>query len=206
MLHKIRTILWRILGVDYKQALRIHNYVFLKNDPYTTKGIGTYDNEALVFRWTKAPLSIGKYCSIANNVRFIIDEAFHNNSKITAYPLVNNLIKDDTSKANFSFKQKEGISIGNDVWIGMNALIMPGVTVGNGVTIAANSVVTKDIPDYCVAAGIPAKIIKHKHSDHQINALNTIAWWDWEQSKIKTEINAFYELDTDAFISKYSKS
>lgn len=118
---KIRNILWRILGIDYNHALRVHNYVFLKKDPYTKKGIGTYDNEALVFRWTKAPLSIGKFCSIANNVRFIMDEAFHNNSQITSYPLINNLFKDEVSaKPDLKFNQKEGITIGNDVWIGVD--------------------------------------------------------------------------------------
>lgn len=203
---KIRNILWRILGIDYNHALRVHNYVFLKKDPYTKKGIGTYDNEALVFRWTKAPLSIGKFCSIANNVRFIMDEAFHNNSKITSYPLVNNLFKDeDSAKPDLKFNQKEGIIIGNDVWIGMNTIIMPGIIVGNGVTIAANSVVTKNFPDYCVIGGVPAKIIKYKHDKNQIEALNTIAWWHWDQSKIKNEMGAFYELDINTFISKYSK-
>ncbi len=204
MISKIRHVLWRILGIDYGQALKIHDYVFLKKDKYTVKGIGTYDNGALVFRWTKSLLKIGKYCSIANNVRFLMDEAYHNNSSITSYPLAHNLLTEkETLNLNQTFKQKEGICIGNDVWIGMNSIIMPNVKIGNGVTIAANSVVTKSFPDYCVIGGIPAKVLHLKYNDQQIKNLNEISWWNWDQSKLKDNIKQFYDLDIDAFIEKH---
>ena len=79
---------------------------------------------------------------------------------------------------------------------------MPGVTIGNGVTIAANSVVTKNIPDYVVAAGVPAKIIKKKFDDIQIEELNKISWWDWDIETIKDRMEAFYG-DQNDFINKY---
>lgn len=210
MMFKIRKLLWRVLGIDYNQALRIHDYVFLKNDKYVNIGHKTYDNGALVWRWTDAKLSIGKYCSIANNVRFIVDEGFHKGSPITSFPLVQNLYMNEStltngrSKDDFinTIQQREGISIGHDVWIGMGAYIMPGVTIGNGVTIAANAVVTKNIPDYTIVGGSPAKVIKNKYSDEVTQKLNQIAWWDWNEDLVKERIEDFYD-SMDLFIEKY---
>ncbi|WP_406683883.1 CatB-related O-acetyltransferase [Seonamhaeicola sp. MEBiC1930] len=207
---KFRNFLWRILGVSYKQTLKVHDYVFLKNDEYTTIGTGTYHNGALVWRWTDSKLTIGKYCSIANNVRFIVDEGFHTASPITNFPLVNSFFKNELLSSTKGIansiitkvKQKEGITIGNDVWIGMGTYIMPGVNIGNGVTIGANSVVTKDVPDYSVVVGAPAKVIKLKHSVTQIKQLNQIAWWNWQKPVIKDRIHDFYK-STQEFIEKY---
>ncbi|MDO6759420.1 CatB-related O-acetyltransferase [Tamlana sp. 2_MG-2023] len=209
MKHKIRIILWRLLGIDYNQALNIHDFIFLKNDKHSKIGNKTYDNGALVWRWTNSELIIGNYCSIANNVRFIIDEGYHTASTITNFPLINNLFKNELlDKKNKlhsvlqDVKQKKGIYVGNDVWIGMGSYIMPGVKIGNGVTIGANSVVTKNVPDYAVVAGSPAKLIKYKYSKSQIDSLNKISWWNWEETTIKERINDFYS-DENAFIEKY---
>ena len=211
-MYRLRRFLWRLLGIDYRQALRIHDYVFLRNDKFTHIGHKTYDNGAMVWRWTDAELTIGKYCSIANNVRFIIDDGYHQSSPdaVTSFPVVNNLFKNETSlpsgidKNQFlnELKQRKGITIGNDVWIGMGAFIMPGVTVGNGVIIAANSVVTKDIPDYRTVAGAPAKVVKQKLDEDKIQIMNKIAWWDWDEKLIKQRAEDFY-LKIDDFIKKY---
>ena len=79
---------------------------------------------------------------------------------------------------------------------------MPGVTIGNGATIAANSVVTKDVSDYTVVAGVPAHVIKVKYEVETINKLNAIAWWDWKESIIKERIIDFY-LPINHFIDKF---
>lgn len=208
-----RRILWKILGINFEHALRITDYVFLKDDEKATIGKNTYENGALVFRWSDAPLQIGNYCSIANNVRFIVDEGGHSTAAFTNFPLIENLFKLETelsgsiNKEQFlnTFPRKKGIKIGNDVWIGMGAFIMPGVTIGNGVTIGANSVVTKDVPDFVVVAGIPAKIIAEKHNSYIVEKLNEIAWWNWDTSIIKENIFDFYG-PVDAFISKYNNS
>ncbi|MCB0749068.1 MAG: CatB-related O-acetyltransferase [Ignavibacteriae bacterium] len=212
MIKRIRTFLWRILGVHYGQTLRVHDYVFLDKDDFTLIGRKTYHNGALVWRWTNAKLTIGNYCSIANNVRFIVDEGFHKSSQLTSFPLVNNLYKHDqklpdgSDKDEFlnNVRQKAGIAIGHDVWIGMGAYIMPGVKIGNGVTVAANSVVTKDIDDYAVVAGAPAKIINYKHEKKVADKLNSIAWWNWEEKIIKERVLDFY-LNPDDFVKKYEK-
>ncbi len=101
------------------------------------------------------------------------------------------------------FQQKEGIDIGNDVWIGMGAILLLGVKIGNGVTIAANSVVAKDVPDYAVVGGSPAKLIRMKYDESTIHKLNAIAWWNWDEQIIKERIEDFYG-NIDDFIIKYS--
>lgn len=92
--------------------------------------------------------------------------------------------------------------IGNDVWIGRNAIIITGCQVGNGVIIGAGAVVTKDIPDYAVVAGVPAKTIRYRYNQEQIRKMNIIAWWDWEDEKIRENYMDFY-LEIDEFIEKH---
>lgn len=204
MIRELRKLLWRILGVDYDQFLRKSDYTLLKDDKSCTKGLGTYDNGAKVWRWSKAPLVIGRYCSIAHNVNFLMDEGFHSMSQITNYPFINNLTTDtEANKITKSRLQKEGITVGNDVWIGINAVIMPGVKIGNGVTIAAGSVVNRDVPDYALVAGIPAKLVKMKHSDETIKKLQEIQWWEWSEKKINDNKADFY-LDIEEFLKKHS--
>lgn len=208
---KIRRILWKIMGIEYNHTLSIHDYIFLKNDPFCTYGTRTYDNGAMVWRWTESPIKIGKYCSIANNVRFIADEGFHTTSPITNFPLAINFSKNKPTANNrinvqelmSRFEQKNGIVVGNDVWIGMNSIILPGTTIGDGVTVAANSIVTKDIPDYCIVGGNPAKIIKYKYDQAQIDALKKIKWWDWSEELIEERMDDFYR-DFETFIGKYT--
>lgn len=91
--------------------------------------------------------------------------------------------------------------IGNDVWLGANVILRNGVTIGNGVRAAAGAVITKDIPDYAIVAGVPAKIIKYRFTPEQIKKLNEIAWWDWPIE----EIRACYEdfTDIDIFLEKH---
>lgn len=185
---KIRKFLWRLLGIDYNQILKTVDNVYLKNDPFSTLGIGTYDNNAIVYRWSDAPLIVGKYCSIANGVKFIVDDGSHCFNIVSSYPFKTNMIS-----------EKKGIIVGNDVWIGMNSIILNGVSVGNGVTIAAGSVVTKDVPDYCVIGGVPAKIISRKCSEDDAKKMVKIAWWDWEKEIIDYYIDDF-KLSIEDFI------
>ena len=92
--------------------------------------------------------------------------------------------------------------IGNDVWLGRNVIITEGVTIGNGAIAGAGAVITKDVPDYAIVAGIPAKVIRFRYTDSQIDALNKIRWWDWTDEQISERYNDFY-LDVDDFIKKY---
>ncbi len=99
----------------------------------------------------------------------------------------------------------EGINkkvvIGNDVWFGQNVIVTNGARIGNGVIAGAGSIITRDIPDYAVVVGNPAKIIRYRFKEQQIVALNRIAWWDWPIEKIKRCYKDFYNIDL--FIKKH---
>lgn len=200
----IRGFLWIILGFDYERMLENNNYTLLKYDKYRIKGIKTYSNGAKVWRWTDAPLKIGKYCSIAHNVNFVLDTGFHQASEITSFPFINNLTKkDELLEIRKHIKLKQGITVGNDVWIGLNTVVLPGVVIGNGCTIAANSVVTKDVLDYSIMGGSPAKLIKMKLNPSLIKEMNKMAWWDWPENLVEKRITDFYKLTVPDFIEKY---
>ncbi|MDU1891704.1 MAG: CatB-related O-acetyltransferase [Dysgonomonas sp.] len=207
ILSKLRTLLWKILGVDYKTLLRKTDYSLLENDKYTSIGHRTINNGAKIWRWTTAEVSIGKYSSLAMDVRLIVDEGWHTIMQVTNFPLIPNLYKHglitekEKDRLLKNKEQKAGITIGNDVWIGTGAYILPGVTIGNGVTIASNAVVTKDIPDYALAGGIPARIISMKHDKKTIETLNHIKWWEWDDTTIKERVEDFFDIDL--FIEKY---
>lgn len=187
----IRSILWHILGIKKEHMQWVVDNRYLKEDQFTTIGYKTYDNNAIVYRWSEAPLQIGKFCSISYGVKFIIDDGKHMYNTVTNYPFRTNDIGN-----------KRGISIGNDVWIGLDAIILNGIKVGNGATIAAGSVVTQDVPSYCVVAGVPAKVIKRKCTEAEADEMASIAWWDWPPSRIK-EVAPDFKLSISDFLSKY---
>ena len=190
MISKLRRFLWRVLGIDYNHMIRVVDMPYLKNDNFTTLGEGTYDNNALVYRWSDAPLVIGRYCAISYGVKFIMDDGKHYTECVSSYPFKNRT------------PQKGGITIGNDVWIGMNVIILNGVTIGNAVTVAAGAVVTTDVPDYCVVGGVPAKIIKHKCTEEEKRVMNEISWWNWSKDSIDAN-QADFNLPISDFINKH---
>ena len=190
MISKLRRFLWRVLGIDYNHMIRVVDMPYLKNDNFTTLGEGTYDNNALVYRWSDAPLVKGRYCAISYGVKFIMDDGKHYTECVSSYPFKNRT------------PQKGGITIGNDVWIGMNVIILNGVTIGNGVTVAAGAVVTTDVPDYCMVGGVPAKIIKHKCTEEEKSVMNEIFLWNWSKDSIEAN-QADFNLPISDFINKH---
>lgn len=189
--NKIRSVFWNVLGIGKLHMQYVVDSCFLKEDPYTTKGFKTYDNNAIVYRWSDAPLTIGKYCSISYGVKFVLDDGKHQYNQVSNFPFPTNEIGD-----------KKGITIGNDVWIGLNTIILNGVKIGNGATIAAGAVVTSDVPDYCVVAGVPAKVIKRKCSENEAEEMNKIAWWNWSEDKLQKALPDF-KYSMSEFIRKY---
>ena len=143
-------------------------------------------------------LIIGKFCAIAKDVNFIMNGANHQSTGFSTYPFFifgNGWEKSAPQPGDLPFKGNT--EIGNDVWIGYNATIMPGVKIGSGAIIASKSVVTNDVPAYAVVGGNPAKIIKQRFDDKTIDALLSIAWWDWSNDKITAHLDAITQNNLD---------
>lgn len=141
-------------------------------------------------------LIIGRFCAIAKGVQFVMNGANHRMSSVTTYPF--NIMGSGWEKCTPSLEDlpyKGDTVIGNDVWIGQNATIMPGVQIGDGAIVAANSTVTKDIPPYHVAGGNPAKIIKPRFADELIEHLLQLKWWDWPAERIFDNLEMLCSAD-----------
>lgn len=131
-------------------------------------------------------LVIGKFCSIASGTTFIMGAANHRISSVTTYPfhVFGGVWEENTPDHLSQLPFKGDIVIGNDVWIGRESVIMPGVTIGDGAIIAAYSIVTKDVLPYSVVGGNPAKFIKKRFHDELIEILLELKWWDFEAEKL----------------------
>lgn len=144
-------------------------------------------------------LIIGKFCSIAKGVQFIMNGANHKLSGFSTFPFYifgHGWEKSMPQPGDLPYKGDT--VIGNDVWIGYKALIMPGVKIGNGAIISSRSVVTSDVPAYAVVGGNPAKVIKKRFPDETIEALENLAWWDWPVDKITQNLNIIMSNDLEA--------
>lgn len=144
-------------------------------------------------------LVIGKFCAIARGVKFIMNGANHKTSGISTYPFYifgNGWEKAAPQPGDLPFKGDT--VIGNDVWIGYDCLIMPGVKIGNGAIISSRSVVVSDVPAYAVVGGNPAKIIKERFSQEDIATLESIAWWDWSKEDITRNLATIVSADIAA--------
>lgn len=87
--------------------------------------------------------------------------------------------------------------------MGHGALVMPGVTVGTGAVVASGAVVTKDVPDYAIVAGVPARVIKYRFPAELREKLLSLAWWDWEHPRLATAMRDFREISAEAFVEKH---
>lgn len=144
-------------------------------------------------------LVIGKFCAIARGVRFIMNGANHKLSGFSTYPfgIFGNGWEGAIPQPG-DLPWKGDTVIGNDVWLGYEALIMPGVKIGNGAIVAARAVVTKDVPAYAVVGGNPARVLKMRFSPQAIELLQQIAWWDWPVEKITRNLAAITHADVAA--------
>lgn len=141
-------------------------------------------NVKYLFDFIGDKLIIGKYCMIASDVTFIMNGANHLTDAVSTYPFAIFGNGWESAMDGKSYPTKGDTIIGNDVWIGYGATIMPGVTVGDGAIIATKSVVTKDVAPYSIVGGNPAKEIKKRFSDKEIEKLLKMKWWDWAPEKV----------------------
>lgn len=143
-------------------------------------------------------LIIGKFCAIARGVEFIMNGANHRMNSVTTYPF--NIMGGGWETFAPKLKDlpfKGDTVVGNDVWIGQHVTILPGVHIDDGAIIGANSVVAKDIPPYCIAAGNPCRIIRKRFDDELIQYLLTLKWWDWDADKIFQNMGALCSSDLE---------
>lgn len=147
-------------------------------------------------------LIIGKFCSIACGAKFIFNSANHTLHSLSTYPFPIFFEEWELDKKNVAdaWDNKGDIVIGNDVWIGYEAVILAGVTVGDGAIIGTRAVVTKDVPPYTIVGGVPAKPIRKRFSDDVIARLSELKWWDWPKDRIKQNIDAIQSGDIDRLV------
>lgn len=135
-------------------------------------------------------LVIGKFCSIACGAKFIFTSANHSLKSLSTYPFPIFFQEWglDVSDITDAWDNKGDIIVGNDVWIGYEAVILSGVTIGDGAIVGSRAVVTKDIPPYTIVGGVPAKPIRKRFDDVTIARLLELKWWDWSEERIKANI------------------
>ncbi len=172
--------------VQALEALRTNlraSYARLDPDRFQI-GDFTYGNPLIMTWGENTKLTIGKFCSIGSNVQIYMG-GNHHTDWLTTYPF-NVLLKDQYPGIDGECAATKGdITIGNDVWIANDVKIMSGVTIGDGAVIAAGAVVTRDVPPFCVAVGVPARPKKWRH---EANGVYGTAWWDWPLEKLAEAI------------------
>jgi len=148
-------------------------------------------------------LIIGRFCSIACGARFMFTSGNHAAKSLSNYPFPLFFEEWDLDRINVTdaWDNKGDITIGNDVWIGYEAVIMQGVHIGDGAIIAARAVITRDVAPYTVVGGVPAKEMRKRFDDKTITSLMEIEWWNWKYKKIKNNICAIMNGDIDNLVN-----
>ena len=150
------------------------------------------------YPWSRDKLIIGSFCQIAAGVEFMMNDANHQMSAVSTFPFYTLAGWEAEAPSPDDMPYKGDTVIGNDVWIGQNAVILPGVHIGDGAIIGAGSVVGSNVAAYTIVAGNPAKLIRKRFDDELIGLLEEFKWWD----KSVDEINALLPLLTDSDLNR----
>jgi virginiamycin A acetyltransferase len=146
------------------------------------------------FDFIEDRLEIGKFCSIAADASFVLNGGNHFADRLSSYPFP---IFGCWGQPG-PWPNKGGIVIGHDVWIGWDAVIMPGVSIGHGAIIAAKSVITRDVAPYTIVGGNPGQVIRKRLPEADIERLLALGWWDWPLEAIRAASDALMKADIDA--------
>lgn len=183
-----------------------HESVYLKNvvkDPSIIVGDYTFYNDYVndptqfeknnvLYHYpvNQEKLIIGKFCSIACGAKFIFTSANHALQSLSTYPfpIFASEWGLNWDRVTDAWDNKGDIVIGNDVWIGYEAVILQGVHIGDGAIIGTRAVVTKDVPPYTIVGGIPAREIRKRFDPEKIEALQRLRWWDWPYERIQSHL------------------
>jgi virginiamycin A acetyltransferase len=192
-----------------------HQIVYLKNviaDPnievgdYTIYNDFVHDpcdfqkNDVLYhYPVNKDKLIIGRFCSIACGAKFLFTCGNHARKSLSSYsfPIFFEEWEEDPKKITDAWDNKGNTVIGNDVWIGYEAVIMQGVTIGDGTIIGTRAIVTRDVPPYTIVGCVPAKAIRKRYDEETIAELLKMKWWDWSKYKIKRSLTAIQSGDLE---------
>ncbi len=151
------------------------------------------------FPFIEDKLIIGKFCALSRGVKFIMNGANHKMSGFSTYPFeIFGKGWERVTPQSSEYPFKGDTVIGNDVWIGYEAVVMPGVKIGDGAIVAAKSVVTKDVQPYTIVGGNPASLIRQRFSSEMINILLETAWWNWDVEKITRNLEKIVGADIEA--------
>lgn len=171
--------------------------------PYSISNVELEDYSYIGRNSMISNTKIARFCSIGPNL--VCGYGIHPTNGISTSPMFyannksNGLTLSDVSK----IEETKLITIGNDVWIGINVTILDGVKIGDGAIIAAGSVVNRDVPDYAIYGGVPAKLIRYRFNEEQIEKFKKIEWWSFEFEKLKEIEEMFFDVDT--FLEKNIK-
>lgn len=166
---------------------QLARYFMSAKGTYVGKGFETFGEK------DGAVCSIGDWCSIGIDVKVHVG-GYHHADWVTTSPIAEDGI---------STYAKGNVEICSDVWIGNCAVIMSGVRVGYGAVVAAHSVVTRNVPDYAIVGGNPAKLIRYRFTEAQIAALLQIRWWEWPEATVRANWQLFCQPDIDKFIKTF---
>ncbi len=166
--------------------IQIGNYTFY-HDP---SGAAEFEKRNILYRYAmnRDRLTIGNFCSIACGAKFIFTGANHTLRSISTYPFPIFRAWEESSQVGEAWDKRGDITIGNDVWIGYEAIIMSGVRIGDGAIIGTRAVVTKAVPPYAIVGGVPAKLIRYRYDEPTIEKLLRLKWWDWAPELIQKRL------------------
>jgi phosphonate metabolism protein (transferase hexapeptide repeat family) len=179
---------------------------------YTEIGAGCHVNHSSLGDYSYcvehtqiAYANIGKFANIAAHVRIYASKHPMQRASLHHFTYRSSWYFEGESDdaAFFEWRAEHGIEIGHDTWIGHGAVIMPGVKIGHGAIIGSNAVVTRDIPDFAIAVGVPAKPIRQRFPDAIADRLLALQWWDWHHDKLHAALPDFRALEIEAFLEKY---
>ena len=194
----IINIFYRVQKASYEASVK----AMMKNGQLKV-GNHTYGINNLMitsYKGSNANVVIGKYCSLAPNIS-IITGGIHPTNWISTYPF--RIKWDMNGKFEDGMPYSKGdVIIGNDVWIGTGVTILSGIKIGHGSVIAAGSIVVKDVAPYAIIGGNPAKLIRFRFNEFDIERLLVTNWWDWNEEKVKENVSLINSESVDNFLEK----
>jgi virginiamycin A acetyltransferase len=157
-----------------------------------------FETRNVLYHYGPEKLVIGRFCALAEGVRFLMNGANHRMDGPSTFPFP---IMGPPWAAHFDLitglPARGDTVVGHDVWLGYQALVMAGVRIGNGAIVASGAVVVDDVPDYAIAGGNPARVIRHRYPEDDIARLTRIAWWDWPLDHVTRHVRTIMSGTVD---------